>query len=317
MIAGCEGRQSALDPQGPGARDIAALWWFIFALIGAITVAVLVLVAVALLRARSAREHGSARLERRFIVGGGIVLPLVTAVVLMVATVVTIESVPELSGRPIEVGEPEIEVIGHRFWWEVRYPGHGITTANEIHVPAGRPIVIGMTSLDVIHSFWVPKLHGKIDLTPGHSTYITLEADRPGEYRGQCAEFCGVQHALMGMLVIAESEDDYEAWLEREAQPARSPQTDEQEAGLQAFFDVGCDACHRLRGTDADGDLGPDLTHFGARRTIGAATVENNRGNLGGWIVDAQSIKPGNLMPPMRVESDQLLNLLDYLESLE
>jgi cytochrome c oxidase subunit II len=322
VLAGCDGSPSALDPQGPAARHLAELTWILLGFLGVATVGVLAVLALALLRRRGADPAAERQLrtERLLIVGGGIVLPVAIAAVLMVLNVSYVRAVDGWTGRPITAGlanGAEVEIVGHRFWWEIRYPGEGFVTANELHIPVGRPVTISMTSIDVIHSFWVPQLHGKIDLTPGHTTYLTLEADRAGEYRGQCAEFCGVQHALMGFLVIAEEDEEHEAWRARQAEQAQEPETEQAAQGLQVFLEQGCGACHAIAGTDADGRLGPDLTHFGSRRTIGAATVPNTRGHLGGWIVDAQSIKPGNLMPPMRVGSDELLALLDFLEGLE
>ena len=321
VLAGCNGSPSMLDPQGPAARNLAALTWVLLGFLGLATVGVLAVGALAVFRRRGAdpREERQLRLERRLIVGGGIVLPALIALVLTGLNVGFGRAVDGWSGRPMEVGlanGAEVEIVGHRFWWEIRYRQDGFLTANELHIPVGRPVTISMTSIDVIHSFWVPQLHGKIDLNPGHTTYLTLEADRAGVYRGQCAEFCGIQHALMGFLVVAEDEEEHAAWRERQAQPAGEPDGDAA-LGLQVFLEQGCGACHAIAGTQAEGRLGPDLTHFGSRRTIAAATVPNTRGHLGGWIVDPQRIKPGNLMPPMRVGSDELNALLDFLEGLE
>jgi cytochrome c oxidase subunit II len=322
VLAGCDGSPSVLDPQGPAARRLAELTWVLLGFLGVATVAVLAVVALALFRRRGADAGDERRLrtERLLIIGGGLALPLAIAVTLMVMNVGYARAVDGWTGRPITAGlanGAEIEIVGHRFWWEIRYPQDGFVTANELHIPVGRPVTISMTSIDVIHAFWVPQLHGKIDLTPGHTTYLTLEADRAGTYRGVCAEFCGVQHALMGFLVVAEDEGDHAAWRERQARPAVEPEDEQAARGLEVFLEQGCGACHAIAGTDADGRLGPDLTHFGSRRTIAAATVPNTRGHLGGWIVDPQGIKPGNLMPPMRVGSDELLALLDFLEGLE
>jgi cytochrome c oxidase subunit II len=321
-LTGCRGSPSALDPQGPAAERLAQLWWAIFAVIGVAVLITLALVGYALFARRSAGtdEETSIRVERRLIIGGGIALPLVLVFILMALNVAAGAAVQGHSGKPAGVAladapDVEIEVIGHRFWWEIRYRNPEFVTANELHIPVGRPVAISLTSIDVIHSFWVPQLHGKIDLTPGRTTYLVLEADRPGVFRGQCAEFCGIQHALMGFLVVAEVPELHEEWRQRQAQPAEI-ETEEQEEGLRIFVEAGCGTCHAIAGTEADGRLGPDLSNFGARRTIGAATVVNNRGNLGGWIIDPQSIKPGNLMPPQRLESDQLLTLLDFLEGL-
>jgi cytochrome c oxidase subunit 2 len=212
--------------------------------------------------------------------------------------------------------EVVIDVIGHQFWWEVRYPNQEIVTANEIHIPVGEPVALRLTSADVIHSFWVPELHGKLDLTPGLTTHLLLQADQPGEYRGQCAEFCGVQHARMGLLVIAGTRADFDAWVARQQLPAAPPTDEVAIAGQQVLLGSSCVYCHTVAGTNATGTLGPDLTHLASRRTLAAATVPNTRGHLAGWIIDPQAIKPGNKMPPTNLSAEELLALLAYLETL-
>jgi cytochrome c oxidase subunit 2 len=214
-----------------------------------------------------------------------------------------------------------VEITGHQWWWEVRYddpvPSRVVTTANEIHVPVGRTVQFKMTSDDVIHSFWVPNLHGKTDLIPGHQTNTWLRAEREGSYRGQCAEFCGHQHAHMGLTVIAESPEKFGAWYEAQLLPAAPPSTPGQERGRQVFLSAPCVMCHTVRGTVAGGRLGPELTHLAARSHIASATLENTRGHLGGWVVDPQRIKPGVRMPPNNIEPNDLQSLLDYLQSLK
>jgi cytochrome c oxidase subunit 2 len=213
-----------------------------------------------------------------------------------------------------------IEVIGHQWWWEVRYldptPDRIAETANEIHIPVGEPIKIKLTSRDVIHSFWVPNLHGKMDMIPGQTNYMWLQADEPGVFRGQCAEFCGLQHTFMGFLVVAQPPAEFEAWLERQRRPALQPTTPLQARGQEVFLSTACTLCHAIRGTRALGQVAPDLTHLASRRTLAAATVPNTRGNLAAWIVDPQHIKRGNFMPPVPLAPEQLQPLLTYLESL-
>ena len=174
---------------------------------------------------------------------------------------------------------------------------------------------VGLHSKDVLHSFWVPELAGKVDNVPGQRNVIRFTADKPGEYRGQCAEFCGLQHAKMAFLVIAEEPGAYERWLIRQQRPRSGPSTEREAAGEQVFMRSSCAGCHTIRGTEARGTLGPDLSDFGSRRTLGALATPNTKGNLAGWIENSQSIKPGNLMPPVQLEPDELLNLLDYLEN--
>jgi cytochrome c oxidase subunit II len=162
----------------------------------------------------------------------------------------------------------------------------------------------------------VPQLAGKIDMIPGEQTELILHADEPGTYLGHCTEFCGIQHARMQFLVIAQPPDEFDAWLAHQAAPAAEPANEQAERGRVAFAETGCASCHTVRGTDADGDIGPDLTHLADRSTLGAATIPNTRGHLAGWITDPQSIKPGNLMPPSPLTSEQLLDLVEYLEGL-
>ena len=189
-------------------------------------------------------------------------------------------------------------------------------TANELHIPVGRPVVVKLQSPDVIHSLWVPNLAGKKDLIPGRTTALRLRADQPGIYRGQCAEFCGFQHAKMALLVIAEHPEEYERWAQSQRESARMPESDLAKRGQRVFLTAPCVMCHAIQGTPANGKTGPDLTHVASRRTLAAATVPNTRGYLAGWIVDPQHIKPGTNMPAITLAPDDLQALLAYLESL-
>jgi cytochrome c oxidase subunit 2 len=209
-----------------------------------------------------------------------------------------------------------IEVIGHMWWWEVRYPDHEVTTANEIYIPAGQPVNIRLTTNDVIHSFWVPELNGKIDMIPGKTNTLWLQAAEPGIYRGLCTEFCGLQHAKMQYLVIAVPPNAFAQWVEAQRQPAPAPTDETTRLGQQIFLGSACVYCHAIRGTNASGQLGPDLTHIASRRTLGAGILPNNRGTLGGWTINSQHIKPGNRMPPMNLSGAELQALLDYLATL-
>jgi cytochrome c oxidase subunit 2 len=201
------------------------------------------------------------------------------------------------------------------WWWEVRYPAPGIVAANELHIPAGQPVRLEMTSADVIHSFWVPRLHGKRDLIPGISTTFWIEASEPGVYRGVCAEYCGTQHANMAFDVVAHAPEEFAAWL---AAPARrGPHSAAEQPGLAVFRRAGCGQCHAIRGTPAVGTAGPDLTDFGSRRTIAAGMLPNTRGHLAGWIANPQAIKPGSKMPRTYLDGDELWTLVLYLESLQ
>jgi cytochrome c oxidase subunit II len=312
QLAGCGGDSpSTLDPHGTGATRVAGLWWLLFWIATAVAVVVFSLLAVALARRRGEdvriREGGGTGL----VVVGGAVLP---AIILAVVFIVGVRDQAELARTPAT--GLTIEVLGHDWWWEVRYPDEGVVTANEIHVPVGRPVRFRLFSTDVNHSFWVPQLMPKKDLLAGQWTETWGTATRGGVYRGQCAEYCGLQHANMAFLVVADAPADFDRWLAAERAPAVAPVTEPARRGQDAFLRNSCASCHTLRGTAAAGRLGPDLTHFGSRRTIGAATVPNNRGNLGGWIANAQTVKPGNGMPPQPLDPDELQAILAYLESL-
>lgn len=300
---------SALEPKGAGAERIADLWWLLFGA-GAVVYTVVIVALVLAVRRRPARSRGDAP---SVLVVAGIVLPTIVVIAAFVLTARPNGPLFAMSGRAAF----PIEVVGHQWWWSVRYPEQGITTANELHVPVGTPVRVRLRSADVLHSFWVPQLNGKLDLLPDKVNSMTLEANEPGVYRGECAEFCGTQHAKMQLLVVAEPRDEFEAWVQRAQGPAVEPQSAVERRGREAFMASGCRACHTIAGTPADGDAGPDLTHIGSRLTLGAATIPNTRGHLGGWIVDSQSIKPGNKMPPQKVAASELPALLAYLESLE
>ena len=303
---------SALEPSGPAAEQIADIWWLMFGLATVVYVVVAGLIILAALRGRGTQGEGrpSRITDDTFIWVGGLIVP---AVILGILAVVTVQSVNTL--RKPERNALQIEVTGYRWWWEVRYPKEGITTANEIRIPAGRPVTIGLRTADVIHSFWVPELAGKVDQIPEHRNVLNIEAEKPGVYRGQCAEFCGLQHAKMAFLVRADPPATFNRWVARQQRPASAPVSESAARGQVVFNRSTCGACHAIRGTEARGTYGPDLSDFGDRRTIGAASVPNTRANLAKWIVDAQSMKPGNLMPPIHMAPDDVTALLDYLES--
>ena len=325
--------QNVLNPAGPQAAHIARLWWLMFwvsALVFVLVVAFLALAIVRGLRARRTTEtvddeHTEPILSSAVGIAAGVTV--ITLFVLLVASVRTgraIGSSPSPGGPT--PGEPlysavSINVIGHQFWWEIEYedqtPSQRVTTANEIHIPVGRPIVLKVTSRDVIHSFWAPNLNGKRDLIPGYTTAIWLQADRAGIYRGQCAEFCGKQHAHMAFEIVAESDPTFERWLDAQRQSAVEPHDDQGARGKDVLLKHQCVLCHTVRGTPAQGRIGPDLTHIASRGKIAAATLPNTSGHLAGWVVDAQQIKPGSQMPPNALGADDLQALLVYLESLK
>lgn len=321
-------QQSAIDPAGPQSGKIAVLWWFFFWLSLAIFVIVMVLTLWTLIRRHrgidqeplEARHLPSEKTDRRMtrVVAGATIATVIILFLLLIGSIGTSKAVSDLPNKNKGIS---IEVAGNQWWWHIRYQNDDasriLVTANEIHIPVGRPILIRGMSNDVIHSFWIPNLHGKRDLIPSRITTEWIQADRPGIYRGQCAEFCGLQHAHMILYVIAEPEDKFNAWLQHQLQPAAEPTAPHLARGKQVFLNYACVFCHQIRGTTAAGQNGPDLTHFGSRRGIAANTLTNNLGNLAGWIVDPQSSKPGNHMATIAIKPQDLQPLIDYLESLK
>jgi len=313
--AGCSSDSpSALRPKGPVAGRISALSWFMFGLSGLITLVVFGLMVRGLFS--DGEGHRFRMSETRWIALGGVAMP---AVVLLALSGLTVTSLHETDGP--EPGSYPVEVIGHQYWWEVRYPqarGGPVTAANEIHIPAGRNVRFTLRSVDVIHSLWVPELGGKTDLVPGRTNHLTLKADHPGTFRGQCAEYCGLQHANMAFLVIAETPGDFQRWLSEQAAPAADPgaAAGPAAAGRRDLEQLPCAGCHTVRGTAAAGKVGPDLTHFGSRRTLAALTQPNTPPNVSRWIADAQAVKPGARMPPIALTDTQVSELVAYLRAL-
>ena len=319
-VTGCAGSPSALTPHGEEATSIASLSWLMFAIAGIVLLIISALLWMSFQRSRVPKEqkdlYANDRTYLRNVIVGGAIAPIIILLIVM-GLGLRIENASSLRKNGAERGV-DIEVIGHQWWWEVRYSNQKFATANEIHIPVGQPVTLHVTSADVIHSFWVPELHGKIDMIPGQTNTITLEADRAGTYRGQCAEFCGAQHAHMAFLVIAEPVDQFKAWLDD--QNASSPQPKEgsvEQVGQQAFLGSACVYCHTIVGTNASGNLGPDLTHLATRKTIGSDLLPNTPGNLAGWILNSQTVKPGNHMPPMDLNGEQVQALLVYLATLK
>jgi cytochrome c oxidase subunit 2 len=316
LAAGCTTAHSptTISHDGPTAGRVTGLWWLMLGLAAVVCVVVAVLFVWGMFsRRRRGEPDEEPRWSLRMILIGGLIVPLVVLTFLWVLTlqILRANSAPATSARLT------IEVTGHRWWWEVRYPQQGIETANELHIPAGAPVSIVLHSADVQHSFWVPQLAPKMDLYPGRTNQIWIEAERPGTYRGQCAEFCGLEHGLMIFSVVAQPPAVFERWMaHEEAGPATPPGGSLAAAGEQVFEQQACAGCHTIRGTTAQGRVGPDLTDVGSRSTIGAGAVPNTPGYLGGWIVNAQSIKPGVLMPPVQMSGQDLQALIAYLESL-
>ena len=319
LLAACGGDPpSTLDPGGPAAAQIETLWWILFW----ISVAVFILFAAALgyaiFRRRADAEvitEETTRLATRWVVIAGIAIP---AVILVATFFVMLPIMRDLE-EPDEPYALTIEVVGELWWWRVFYPdpatGQRFETANEIHIPAGQPVQIRLRSDNVIHSFWVPQLHGKRDMIPGRQNTLWIQADEPGVYRGACTEFCGYQHAHMMFEVVAHPPEEFARWLAHAASPAVEPVDPLAREGKEVFV-AACAQCHAIRGTVADGEFGPDLTHLASRRLLAAGTLPNTKGHLGGWISNPQAIKAGNKMPAVPLPAPELQALLVYLETL-
>jgi cytochrome c oxidase subunit 2 len=296
---------------------MAELWWLMLVLGAAVFVVVAALLVIGLFRRpRAAESQAGERMPNRFgrwMIAGGVVLPFIILVVVLGATLRAMRFVPNTAPPEALV----IEVIGHQWWWEVRYPAEGITTANELHIPVGRPIALELTSADVIHSFWVPRLAGKLDLLPDGINTLVLEADESGEHHTQCAEFCGLQHAHMELRVVAEPQERFASWVAARARPAADPTGATARRGQEVFLASDCAQCHAIRGSPAEATRGPDLTHLASRPTIGAGVMPNTPQTLAQWVADPHESKPGAKMPAADLTDEQLDAVLAYLNSLK
>src|SRR4051794_39285810 len=322
MLAGCSGWQSALDVHGESAITLKQLIVLIVAVCSVVWALVMIALIFALVRRRAHREpplQVDAATERRMT----ITVSAAVAATVMIITAFTVLSF--FTTRALSVAGADhltIKVRGLQWWWGVEYfgatPDQRFETANEIHIPVGRKVRLQLEGLDVIHSFWVPSLAGKQDLVPGRPNELTLRAGRAGVYRGQCAEFCGLQHAHMAFFVIAEEQAAFDEWvrLQQQGAAAVSP-APEPAAGQQVFMSRQCAACHTVRGTAADGKTGPDLTHVGGRTPIAAGLLPTTRGSLAAWIADPQTLKPGNNMPLVPMNPDELRAISAWLASLK
>jgi cytochrome c oxidase subunit 2 len=320
--------QSALEPAGSQSAHISQQWWFYFFVLTAIFVLVAIFLFVAIARRREPDRRASPEellppdrgrdrpLSRTVI--GCVIASVVILFVLLFSDILTGRAIYALASDPNAL---IIKITGHQWWWEVQYddpqPGNIVTTANEIHIPTGRTVKFDLRSLDVIHSFWVPNLHGKKDLIPGHPTSTWMKAEREGTFRGQCAEFCGYQHAHMRLEFVVESPEKFNAWIASQRQTASNPATAAQQHGQQIFLQNQCITCHTIQGTNARATAGPDLTHFGSRTLLAAGTFPNTPQNLSLWISNPQDFKPGVKMPANPFSSDDLNALVEYLESLK
>jgi cytochrome c oxidase subunit II len=304
--------QNVLDPHSPAEHRITTLGWIMFvgSAIGLAVVATLLLLGWIRRRRAALPYGGDERTATGLVIGLGIGVPIVVLSALFVYSnifVVRSTAAPNLRSTSLTV-----KVIGHQFWWELRYPGANAVTANELHIPTRTRVDVEGSTADVIHSFWVPELNRKIDLIPGHVSRVLLYANRPGEYRGKCAEFCGLQHAHMDVIVFAQPRAQFDSWLRAQAAPARATSM----RGESVFVDNACANCHQIRGTAARGQVGPDLTHVASRTTLAAGTIANDRAHLEEWVHDPQHPKPGNKMPQVQLSPQDLHAVVDYLEAL-
>ena len=302
---------AVFDPAGPYSEPVTILAW-VLVLGGALVFTIVIAALWVALR-------GSPRLKARL--GGekaiwtlGFAFPAVVLTGLLIWGLTLTSS---LSATRVTGGEMRVKIIGEMWWWRVHYQDaegrETLRDANELHIPVGKPVLLELEAADVIHSFWVPRLGGKMDMIPGRTNRLLIQADAPGIYKGQCAEYCGGPHALMGFVVVAHTPDDFARW-----QASRQPRGGGGGEGLRLFLSSGCAACHTIRGTPANGLAGPDLTHVGSRQTLGAGILPNNPGTMAGWIADAQAIKPANRMPAYhQFSGEELRALSDYMVSLK
>lgn len=317
MLLACAGCGGVLDPKGKRADQTATLAWILFAIAAAVFVLIVVLLLLAVFRSRrgplSADTPEPDRAERpaEFLTMFGAAFPVVVLAVVLLVSLGPLGS--QASSAPNAL---TVRIVGHRWWWEIEYPELGIKTANELHLPVAQKVNLELTSADVVHSFWVPQLSGKTDLIPGQVNKMWIEAGSAGTYEGSCAEYCGVGHTNMDMLVVADQQNDFDAWVKGQQAVPPVPVSDPMLEGMQVFLGSACVYCHRIAGTNASSGFGPDLTHLASRRELGAGVVPNTVGNLAGWIVDSQHLKPGNAMPAMNLDGKELQDLLAYLESL-
>ncbi|GJH05908.1 cytochrome c oxidase subunit II [Paraburkholderia terrae] len=323
--AAAEPHQNALAPAGVQAQHIQSLWNLTLIVCGVVFAAVLLATLIALMREQRGDaltppipdcEASTSRRARNAVVAAT-AASVVLLVSLVIADVMTDRA---LSKLPVE-NAVHIEVTGQQWWWQAVYPPEadqpGFATANELHVPVGRPVIVALKAGDVIHTFWVPNLHGKKDMLPGIQTTIEFRADKPGIYRGQCAEFCGAEHALMGMLVVAQSPEQYSAWRVQQLASASGPSDALAQRGRLIFEQSSCAGCHTVRGFSAQGTLGPDLTHLMSRQTIAAGTLANTPADLLLWIRDPQAVKPGTTMPAVPLAGDDLRAVVAWLGTLQ
>jgi cytochrome c oxidase subunit 2 len=324
-LCGCKGVQTMLDPAGRQAADIDLIWRTMLVVCGVMYLLVLGFLAWALWRARTRRRlHDEPPAPATTAAEPALERSLTGWAALITAGLILLTTVSFLVDRSLaEVGPAplRIQVTANQWWWDVNYvgaaPSENLRTANELHLPLGRPAVIQLQAKDVIHSFWAPNFNGKTDLIPGRVNYIAITPKRLGRFRGQCAEFCGLEHAKMAFDIVVQDPAAFDAWRRQQIASAAAPVSIAAVEGKQVFTSKACVMCHRIQGTDASGMIGPDLTHLMSRTRIAAGALANGRGQLAAWIADPQGIKPGTTMPRVSLTSDELNAVTAYLETLQ
>jgi cytochrome c oxidase subunit 2 len=320
VLTGCNTPMSIFETGGPAAESIARITWFLIIAATLVFIAVMITLFISIWQGRR-KETTAVDLSKHSstpVVVAGAIIPAIILVVIFIVGLGAMSSFP--SGNEQDL--PHFQVIGHQWWWEVIYQSPSLSgtfkTANELHVPVGQPVIVSVLSADVIHSFWVPELQGKMDLIPGDTNVIRILATHAGVYHGQCSEYCGLQHAHMGFVVVAEPPSQFRAWLAKQQAPARAPIDSLTLLGRQLVTTGPCALCHTIRGTDAQGRVAPDLTHVGSRRTLAAGAYSNTLGTMEAWITNAQSLKPGALMPRItQFDGRELRAMATYLETLQ
>lgn len=320
ILVGC-GPQNFMAAGGPAAQPIAWLGWFVLiAFIVATAITWGLLLWAALRRRGTYETHASIDDDggEGWILIGGFLAPVAVLTMFFVVTLHILHRYPMDEGQ----GSPEIHVVARQWWFNAHYrvdgrPDLEVTSPTEIHIPVGRPVQLDLASDDVIHSFWVPKLHGKVDMMPGFTNHVRLQADHPGTYEGQCGEYCGEQHAHMRLFIVAQTPAEYVRWLDAQRAPAAGPLDPEAKHGAEVFQAAACPMCHTVRGTAALGSIGPDLTHVASRRTIAGGSIRNDMANLAGWVTHAQTLKPGAQMPNItQFSGEELRAVVAYLQTL-
>ncbi len=317
-LTGCSSTDpaNALLPAGPVARVQASLYTTIFWMAVGVFVVVEGLLVWTIFRFRGrpndaipAQTHGNTPLE--------IIWTIIPCIILAFIAVPTISAIAQASDIPTGPDVVKVKVIGHQWWWEFQYPDLGVVTADELHIPVGTRIALDVESADVIHSFWVPRLGGKIQAIPNRVNQTWIQADETGVFRAQCFQLCGASHANMRFIVVSESKADFDAWVKNQLATPGQPTSPDAQKGAQVFATSACVGCHTISGTAAAGKVGPNLTHIGSHQTLAGAVLENTPQDLATWLKDPPAVKPGSIMPNLHLTDEQVNALVAYLESLK